>query len=201
MTYLLWHSAPSWILSKAENLASSSLQDGATEWHYYLAWTTHPPPATAKLFLRIMCGVPTITSQFDLPFNNVQCHYPCHVRCPHPIEYLSTLLCAMSPPHFEHRTHFDVWCPRSILNSENIFMFGVPALVWTFEHIFMCGVPTLFWRSEHIFKWGVLILFWTSEHILCAVSPPYFEYMSPFFCAVSSPYFEHLNILSIQLSV
>ena len=31
---LLSHSAPSWILSLAENLASSILQDGATEWHY-----------------------------------------------------------------------------------------------------------------------------------------------------------------------
>ena len=33
---LLPHSAPSWISSYAENLASSSLQDGATTWHYYL---------------------------------------------------------------------------------------------------------------------------------------------------------------------
>ena len=30
------HSAPSWILSLAENLASSILQDGATEWYYSL---------------------------------------------------------------------------------------------------------------------------------------------------------------------
>ena len=29
------HSFPSWILSKAENLASSSLQDGVTDWYYY----------------------------------------------------------------------------------------------------------------------------------------------------------------------
>ena len=29
------HSAPSWIFSQAENLASFSLQDGATEWYYY----------------------------------------------------------------------------------------------------------------------------------------------------------------------
>ena len=33
---ILPHSAPSWILSKAENLASSSLQDGATKWYYFL---------------------------------------------------------------------------------------------------------------------------------------------------------------------
>ena len=36
---LLPHSAPSWILSWAENLASSSLQDGATKWLYYLGVT------------------------------------------------------------------------------------------------------------------------------------------------------------------
>ena len=35
-TYILPHSAPSRILSKAENLASSSLQDGATKWYYFL---------------------------------------------------------------------------------------------------------------------------------------------------------------------
>ena len=42
------HSAPSWILSIAENLASTSLQDGATKWHYSEE-TTHPP--AAHLFL------------------------------------------------------------------------------------------------------------------------------------------------------
>ena len=31
---LLSHSAPSWILSPAEILESSILQDGATKWHY-----------------------------------------------------------------------------------------------------------------------------------------------------------------------
>ena len=41
---ILPHSAPSWILSKAENLASSSLQDGATKWYYFLEEPpTHPP--------------------------------------------------------------------------------------------------------------------------------------------------------------
>ena len=40
---ILPHSAQSWILSKAENLASSSLQDGATTWHYSQPRTTHPP--------------------------------------------------------------------------------------------------------------------------------------------------------------
>ena len=35
--------APSWILSYAENLASFSLQDGATKWLYYAVGTDHPP--------------------------------------------------------------------------------------------------------------------------------------------------------------
>ena len=41
---VLPHSAPSWILSYAENLARFSLQDGATEWHDYVRGT-HPPGA------------------------------------------------------------------------------------------------------------------------------------------------------------
>ena len=40
---VLPHSAPSWILSLAENLASSILQDEAAEWHDYIPATTHPP--------------------------------------------------------------------------------------------------------------------------------------------------------------
>ena len=37
------HSAPSWIFSLAENLASSILQDEATEWHDYVPAITYPP--------------------------------------------------------------------------------------------------------------------------------------------------------------
>ena len=51
VTLFLPHWAPSWILSLAENLASSSLQDGATEWHYSGTGTTYPPsthPPTVK---------------------------------------------------------------------------------------------------------------------------------------------------------
>ena len=67
--------------SHSENLASFSLQDGATEWHYFLVWTTpHPPthPPTAKLFLSMLCDVPT-------PIR--------YVRCPH-----LNKVCAVSPP-------------------------------------------------------------------------------------------------------
>ena len=39
---LLPHSAPSWIVSLAENLANSILQDGATKLHDFVPATTHP---------------------------------------------------------------------------------------------------------------------------------------------------------------
>ena len=43
-TQFLPHSAPFWILNKAENLASSSLQDWAMKWLYFLKKSsTHPP--------------------------------------------------------------------------------------------------------------------------------------------------------------
>ena len=65
---LLPHSAPSLILSLAENLASSSLQDGATKWLYYLTGPPHPhphphphPTPTILVFSSlILCGVPTL---------------------------------------------------------------------------------------------------------------------------------------------
>ena len=38
--------APSWILSKADNLASSSLQDGATKWYDHVHPASHPPDAS-----------------------------------------------------------------------------------------------------------------------------------------------------------
>ena len=77
------HSVPSWILSKAENLASPSLQDGATKWEYFLKENhpaTHPTiwiflfayltrfpqteclvslPQLLNHFLTL-CGVPTL---------------------------------------------------------------------------------------------------------------------------------------------
>ena len=44
LEYFYCHTrAPSWILSSAENLASSNLQDGATKWYYFLKESpTHP---------------------------------------------------------------------------------------------------------------------------------------------------------------
>ena len=79
--------APSWILSKAENLASSSLQDGATKWLYNAAGTTHPPH---QLEMR---------SKIEYPISTK------YVRCPPPSQYAelvictgSLFLCAVSPP-------------------------------------------------------------------------------------------------------
>jgi hypothetical protein len=40
---ILPHSALSWRISSAKNLASLSLQDRATKWHYYQANPPHPP--------------------------------------------------------------------------------------------------------------------------------------------------------------
>ena len=49
---MLPHSAPSWILSIAENILSSILQDGATEWHY----SYHTP--AQQIMFEFLCGVP-----------------------------------------------------------------------------------------------------------------------------------------------
>ena len=108
--------APSWILSQAENLTCFSLQDGATNWYYFLPWTTHPPPTShspthPQLSFsckccamsspqQSMCGVPP--SQYMLSFKVV--------RCPHPLCYTHQegmcgvppfqykFFCAVSPP-------------------------------------------------------------------------------------------------------
>ena len=48
LRHILPHLAPSWILSRAENLASTSLQEGATKWHN--SEDTTQPPAV-HLFL------------------------------------------------------------------------------------------------------------------------------------------------------
>ena len=48
---LLPHSAPSWILSKSENLASSSLQDGATKCLYYQTEPAGRPPGHPTIWM------------------------------------------------------------------------------------------------------------------------------------------------------
>ena len=96
-TLFLPHSAPSWILSKPENLASSSLQDGATGWYYYcqepVIW---------------QAGHPT-TSMFEVVYisfywsdscqtSNIELCYPI-VRCPHlSLNICPKLECVVSPP-------------------------------------------------------------------------------------------------------
>ena len=102
------HSAPSWVLSLAENLASSNLQGGATKWHYNCKEpSSHPPihpaihpssyPAITRLsFISlyiwyVLCPPPShkILDIFTLNWN---------VRCPPP-PCLSNILdfCAVSP--------------------------------------------------------------------------------------------------------
>merc|ERR1711888_383936 len=63
--------APSWIFSLAENLASSSLQDGATKWLYYAAGTTHPPPVTCLLYMYVCSHYVYPPSSCPLPFVHV----------------------------------------------------------------------------------------------------------------------------------
>ena len=61
--YFLSHTAPSWILRQAENLISSILQDGATEWHNSNhIQAAHPPtqPPYQQLMFEIVCCVPTL---------------------------------------------------------------------------------------------------------------------------------------------
>ena len=94
---ILPHKAPSWILSKSENLASPSLQDGASKWVYILIETirsyefcaesrpqyehmieflcaeSHP---IVPLFCAMLWGVPT---SIVPPINNV-----CAVSPPSP---------------------------------------------------------------------------------------------------------------------
>ena len=62
ISIILPHSAPSWILSLAENLASSSLQDGATKWLYYLTGPPHPHPDHTSFFLSnsVRCPHPSM---------------------------------------------------------------------------------------------------------------------------------------------
>ena len=74
--------APSWILSQAENLASVSLQDGATKWYYFLVWTTHPPNHRISLKSTLDFQQSRKSGSFYV------------VRCPHPIDKV----CAVSPP-------------------------------------------------------------------------------------------------------
>ena len=80
MNFFCHTRSPSWILSYAENLASSSLQERVMKWLYYVVGTTHPPTTSVgnqklKLFISRLCGVPT---PIVPPMNKV---------------------CAVSPPH------------------------------------------------------------------------------------------------------
>ena len=83
--WLLPHSAPSWILSKAENLASPSLQDGATKWVYFLKENHQPtwPYGFSCLIIlpdTLNCNVqcPTLfktSDQMSPAFPNSQTYY------------------------------------------------------------------------------------------------------------------------------
>ena len=81
---LLPHSGSILILSWAENLASSSLQDGATKWYYFLQEPTRPDPTR-----------PDQTTQSSFSFNVVRCPNPnCY---PH-----QQSMCGVPPPNSSH---------------------------------------------------------------------------------------------------
>ena len=86
------HSAPSWILSSAENLASFSLQDGA----------------------RIGIGT-IIIEQASQPASHPDSQQPTLILCGVPPPYVFEF-CAVSPPQFEHLNTFS--CVVSPPDSE-----------------------------------------------------------------------------------
>ena len=92
-TLLLPHSAPSWILSLAENLASSILQDGATEWYYSL-------DGNHKLWRR---RLPKFVKN-TLP----------------PYQQLGLKFCAVSPPKYEHVIKFSCVVSPPIVSPTSI---------------------------------------------------------------------------------
>ena len=84
---ILSHSAPSWILSSTENVASFSLEDGATEWHDYVCilcdcrreynflWVS-VQCCLAGVWFSILCGVPinkiTVVSPLQVQYQEYQ---------------------------------------------------------------------------------------------------------------------------------
>ena len=123
------HLAPSWIHSKAENLASSSLQDGATKGYYFLKLPpTHPtiwsffeylskyhkmecavyPPWLLR-YLITLCGVPNLVWTSD--------HIPLIEMCGVPYLLKNIFeFCALLTPSLIIRPDtpkWDVRCPLS----------------------------------------------------------------------------------------
>mgnify|MGYP005691227809 CR=1 FL=1 len=104
---LLPHSAPSWILSLAENLASSNLQDGATKWHYCSDKPPGHPPGHPPAAL-VRCPPLSFSSVLSfcavsppLSLNSVRCPHPSlniwpqfHVRCPPQFWVICGVMCS-----------------------------------------------------------------------------------------------------------
>ena len=87
------HLVTSWILSYAENLASSSLQDEATKWLYYAVGTSHPTQPHYQLEIRSLsvffqCFA-MFPSRFFLPSTK-------YVWCPVPPPII-LFLCSVPP--------------------------------------------------------------------------------------------------------
>ena len=96
--FLLWfqillHLALSWILSKAENLVSTSLQDGATKWGNHPA--THPQPIWFDLRCPFHFGPMFRKYVWCPPPLPIGALFRKYVQCP-PSEY-TLFLCGVPP--------------------------------------------------------------------------------------------------------
>ena len=120
------------ILDSQLNLASSSLQDGATMWHYSQARTTHTPtrhPPAGHLFLSMLCGVPTPI----VPLIKMVCAVSPLILCgvPTPIILIIKKVCPFPPPNV-------VRCPYPNCSLHQEGTCGVPlhsALSWILSKV------------------------------------------------------------------
>ena len=175
---VLPHSAPSWILSQAENLASSNLQDGATKWHYYLnsyhiACATDPPHS-----LRNRPIVLVVTNIFDLVWCphlslNIWSETPigmCGVptllwTCKHIFATLGSILdsqfswesCKFQLARWSQNWHYNHWKSQQAIKQPILNL-----SLWTSEHNFMYSVTLWFWIVFDI----------PTDSEKCTVSPP-----------------------------
>ena len=112
---ILAHSAPSWILSSAENLASFSLQDGARIGTIIIGPASQPasqPPSNLLWFCAVSPPLSLNSLHRPHPSVNIWTHFLvrcpplilssmwCYVRCPHPSKNIWTQFLVQCLPWF-----------------------------------------------------------------------------------------------------
>ena len=149
--------------SHSENLASFSLQDGATEWHYFLVWTTHPQLS----FSSQCCAVSPPLIRY--------------VRCPHPNK-----VCAVSPPQsgmcgvppFQYM-FFSVRCPPPLCHTWLCLRFVAKLRIWQVPALKMQDGATKWYYNHSVShpptRQPTLIL--QPFFQCCAVSPTLIRYV------------------------